>query len=133
MQDPCVYLSGNSLGLMHSKSKAMLEQEVGRWENLYVIAKIPLLLSTSPPTAASMVILHRTTGVGSTKLTRPTLIWRKSSAQKNRETACMGTLTANLHLLMNVFYRPTEERYKILCESRAFPSDQVSIISLGCS
>jgi kynureninase len=42
------------------------------------------------------------------------------------EIAIMGTLTANLHLLMASFYRPTEERYKILLEGKAFPSDHVS-------
>jgi kynureninase len=37
----------------------------------------------------------------------------------------MGTLTANLHLMMNIFYKPTPQRYKLLCEGMAFSSDQV--------
>lgn len=37
----------------------------------------------------------------------------------------MGTLTANLHLMMSQFYKPTSERYKLVCEAKAFPSDQV--------
>lgn len=43
------------------------------------------------------------------------------------EVAVMETLTANLHLLMASFYCPTKEKYRILLEGKAFPSDFVSI------
>ena len=43
------------------------------------------------------------------------------------EVAVMGTLTANLHLLMASFYRPTKEKYKIILEGKAFPSDHVCL------
>jgi kynureninase len=44
------------------------------------------------------------------------------------EIAIMGSLTANLHLLMAAFYTPTAERHKIIIEDKAFPSDHVSLL-----
>jgi kynureninase len=54
-----------------------------------------------------------------------TLLLILAKGAREAEVACMGTLTANLHLMMNTFYKPTPERYKLLCEGMAFPSDQV--------
>jgi kynureninase len=45
------------------------------------------------------------------------------------EVAVMETLTANLHLLMASFYAPTKEKYKIVLETKAFPSDTVDFFA----
>ena len=48
---------------------------------------------------------------------------------KSNEVVVMNSLTANLHFMMSAFYTPTKERFKIITEKKAFPSDTHAVYS----
>ncbi|MFT6722324.1 MAG: kynureninase [Flavobacteriaceae bacterium] len=100
------YFTGNSLGLQPKTARKYVEQIMKDWEDLAVdghfYAKEPWW-EYHEMLAAPLA---------------------KIVGAKLSEVSVMNTLTVNLHFLMVSFYRPTATRYKILCEEKAFPSDQ---------
>lgn len=50
---------------------------------------------------------------------------RLAGAASPSEVQIANSLTTNLHLMMIPFYRPTKQKFKILIEAKAFPSDMV--------
>ena len=101
-----VYFTGNSLGLQPKTTSQYVQQELDDWAKLGVEghfqAKNPWMRYHEIfPKQLSKIV-----------------------GCKENEVVVMNQLTVNLHLLMVSFYRPTKQRYKIICEAKAFPSDQ---------
>ena len=107
----CVYLCGHSLGLQPKAAAAYLEQELKDWAALGVEGHFHAKNPWMP--------YHRL-------LTEQTA---ELVGAKPLEVVVMNSLTVNLHLMMVSFYRPTKERYKIVVERGAFPSDQYAVKS----
>ncbi|KAL1707796.1 pyridoxal phosphate-dependent transferase [Schizophyllum commune] len=110
---PCVYFCGNSLGPMPKLSKQRVEEELDIWAKSAVVGhfKHPKQRPWKTYTESIHPLFADIVGA------------------KEGEVACMGTLTANLHLMLDSFYAPNKDRFKILCEARAFPSDQYAFAS----
>lgn len=106
-----IYFVGNSLGLQPRTARKYVDEIMQDWAELGV--------------------------EGHFKAEKPWWDYHERFAEKlasvvganASEVTVMNTLTVNLHLLMVSFYRPEGKRYKIICEEKAFPSDQYMISS----
>ncbi|MEZ4721000.1 MAG: kynureninase [Flavobacteriales bacterium] len=100
-----IYFTGNSLGLQPKSAEAYLKQELEDWRKFGVEGHF----EARRPWYAYHEFFSKAMA--------------EIAGATESEVVAMGSLTANLHSLMTSFYRPTESRYKILCEKKAFPSD----------
>lgn len=108
---PPVYLCGNSLGLQPKKAVDYVEEELANWRDFAVDGHFH---SERP-----WISYHRLATQGFADLT----------GAHAHEVVAMNTLSVNLHILMASFYRPTPERYRIVIEKGAFPSDNYAAAS----
>ena len=101
-----IYFTGNSLGLQPKRTKTYVDEVMNDWANLAVEGHFYSDKPWWDYQERFAVPLSEIVGA------KPT------------EVGVMNTLTVNLHLLMVSFYNPTPQKYKIICEEKAFPSDQ---------
>lgn len=100
-----LYLCGNSLGLQPKQTRELINEELDKWANYAVDGHFT---GKRPWFEIESFLVD--------KMAR--LVGAKST-----EIAVMNSLSANVHLLMVPFYRPTAKKFKILIEENPFPSD----------
>jgi kynureninase len=105
------YFCGNSLGLMPKAAFDNVNSVLRNWQHYGVEGHF---LCDSP-----WLPFHETVRAGLADIT----------GAKPEEVVAMNTLTANLHLLMVSFFRPSKTRTRILIEGKAFPSDRYAVSS----
>jgi kynureninase len=105
------YFTGNSLGLQPKTVKNYILEELDAWAEFGVeghfLAKRPWFAYHENLTEMAAKVV----------------------GAKPIEVVVTHSLTTNLHLLMVSFYQPKGKRTKILCEAKAFPSDQYALES----
>jgi kynureninase len=105
------YFTGNSLGLQPKKAVEYVNEELKNWAKFGVEGHF---LAEKPWFSYHELLTEKAAKiVGALPL----------------EVVVTHSLTTNLHLLMVSFYRPSGKRTKILCEAKAFPSDQYALES----
>ncbi len=106
-----LYFCGNSLGLQPKSTGEYLEAELQKWAEKGVDGHF----ADSDPWYSYHELLSQPLS--------------EVVGAKPLEVVAMNSLTTNLHLLMVSFYRPTSERFKIIIEGGAFPSDRYAVQS----
>ncbi len=106
-----IYFTGNSLGLQPKTTQAYIQQELNDWSQFGVEGHF---LAKNPWLSYHELLTDK---------------MAKIVGALPQEVVMMNQLTVNLHLLMVSFYRPSKSRFKILCEAKAFPSDQYALQS----
>lgn len=106
-----LYFTGNSLGLQAKKTREYIHQELDDWAGLGVEGHTEANRAWLPYHEFFTDYLAKLVGA------KPT------------EVVAMNGLTTNLHLMMVSFFRPKGKRTKIVCEAKAFPSDQYALRS----
>ncbi|KYG41524.1 hypothetical protein M433DRAFT_469880 [Acidomyces richmondensis BFW] len=113
---PCIYLCGNSLGLQPVLTRSYMQRYLDTWATKGVYGHFKEIGDSNLVPWLHVdedIVEDMANIVGAIP----------------SEIAMMQTLTANLHLMMASFYQPTSERYKIVLEGKAFPSDHYAVES----
>ncbi|HKT31147.1 MAG TPA: kynureninase [Gammaproteobacteria bacterium] len=106
-----IYLCGNSLGLQPKTTERYVREELEDWQRLAVKAHFA---GRRPWMPYHELLTEKTA---------------RLVGAEPREVVNMNSLTANLHLMLVSFYRPTKTRHRILIERGAFPSDRYAVAS----
>tara|TARA_B100001758_G_C18380012_1_gene596670 strand:- start:375 stop:1652 length:1278 start_codon:yes stop_codon:yes gene_type:complete len=105
------YFTGNSLGLQPKSTKQYIQEELDDWAKYGVEGHF---MSRRPWYSYHENLSNYTAEI---------------VGAKPSEVVVTHSLTTNLHLLMVSFYQPQGKRTKIICEEKAFPSDQYALES----
>jgi kynureninase len=106
-----IYLCGNSLGLQPASAQKYVREQLAVWQEFGVEGWF---------NAKDVWLDYH-------KLLTGNLAGILGA--KKEEVTVMNSLTVNLHLLMVSFYKPKGNKYKIIMEGVAFPSDQYALES----
>lgn len=106
-----LYFTGNSLGLQPKTAAGYVEQELKDWAELGVEGHMK---AKNPWLPYHEFVAEPLAGVvGASPV----------------EVVAMNSLTVNVHLMMVSFYKPTRDRFKVIIEAGAFPSDRYAVES----